>query len=110
MKITLSQFHLPKRNNVESHIRSIATADKLVQCYPEVCLKDLGTLPGTVYPRVDENAEPSITPSRWMATALKGKFKAELDHLENLGVLAVVDECPAWVSSVVRGQVPSEYA
>lgn len=85
---------------MESHIQSIAT-DELVQCYPEVFSKDLGTLPGTVHPRVDENGEPFITPSRCIATVPRGKFKAELDHLENLGVLAIVDEPSAWVSSII---------
>ena len=32
---------------------------------------------------------------------MREKFKAELDRLENLGVLAKVDEPTAWVSSVV---------
>ena len=43
-------------------IWSNATADKLVRHYPEVFVKDLGTLPGIVHLRVDENAEPSVTP------------------------------------------------
>lgn len=63
--------------------------------------KNLGTLPGTVHLQIDENAEPSITPSCRVPTALREKFKAELDRLESLGVLAKVDEPTAWVSSVV---------
>ena len=52
----------PQKTSCED-IRSIATADKLVRRYPEVFARYLGTLPGTVQLRVDENAEPSITPS-----------------------------------------------
>ena len=82
-------------------IWSIATAGKLVRHYPEVFVKDLGTLPGTVHLKVDENAEPSITPSRQILTALREKFKAQLDHLEKLGELTKVNEPTAWVSTVV---------
>lgn len=71
-------------------IWSIATAGKLVRHYPEVFVKDLGTLPGIVHLRVDENAEPSVTPLRQILTALREKFKAQLDHLENLGELTKV--------------------
>ena len=49
--------------------------------------------------QIDENAEPSITPSRRVPTALGEKFKAELDRLESLEVLTKVDEPTAWVSS-----------
>ena len=103
--ITVHEDHFvavppPQKKSCEG-IRSIATADELVQCYPEVFARDLGTLPGTVHLRVDENAEPSVMPSRRIPTALREKFKAELDRLENLGILAKVDEPTAWVSSVV---------
>lgn len=82
-------------------IWSIATAGKLVRHYPEVFVKDLGTLPGIVHLRVDENAEPSVTPLWQILTALREKFKAQLDHLENLGELTKVNEPTAWVSTVV---------
>ena len=82
-------------------IQSIATADELVQCYPEIFAKDLGNLPGTVHLRVDENAEPSVMALRQIRTALREKFKAELHRLENLGVLTKVNELTAWVSTVV---------
>ena len=104
--------HPPQKKSSED-IRSITTADELVRRHPEVFAKDLGTLPGAVHLRVDENAEPSVTPSRRVPTALREKFKAELDRLENLGVLAKVDEPTAWVRVLLlpqRSQAPLEYA
>ncbi|KAK2564108.1 Retrovirus-related Pol polyprotein from transposon 412 [Acropora cervicornis] len=103
--ITVHEDHFisapPLQKKSCEDIRSITTADELVRRYPEVFAKDLGTLLGAVHLRVDENAEPSVTLSRRVPTALREKFKAELDRLENLGVLAKVDEPTAWVSSVV---------
>ena len=64
--ITVDEDHFvsvpPPQTKSCEDIRRIATADKLVRCYPEVFSRDLGTLPGTVQLRVDENAEPSVTP------------------------------------------------
>ena len=57
-------------------------------------------LPSTIHLQVDKNAQ-SITPSRRVPTALRDKFKEELDRLEGLGVVAKVDEPIEWVSSVV---------
>lgn len=103
--ITVHEDHFisapPPQKKSSEDIRSLTTADELVRRYPEVFAKDLGTLPGAVHLRVDENAESSVTPSRRIPTALREKFKAELDRLEDLGVLAKVDEPTAWVSSVV---------
>ena len=91
----------PPRRQLCEDIRKIETVDELVRRHADVFLKNLGTLPGTVHLQIDENAEPSITPSRRVPTALRGKFKAELDRLESLEVLAKVDESTALVSSVV---------
>ena len=96
MKIILSLFHLPKEImwGHPKHCNSW-------QASPEVFAKDLGTLPSTVHLKVYENAEPSVTPSRQIPTALREKFKAQLDRLENLGELTKVNEPMAWVSTVV---------
>ena len=91
----------PPHKQLCKDIRKIETADELVRRHADVFSKDLGTLPGTVHLQIDENAEPSITPSRRVPTSLRGKFKDELDQLDSLEVLAKVDEPTAWVSSVV---------
>ena len=88
----------PERKKSEDKIE---TAEQLIQQYPDVFSKDLGTLPGTVHLQVDENAKLSITPPRRVPTALREKYKDELYRLESLGVLAKVDEPTAWVSSIV---------
>lgn len=91
---------LPRRQSCED-IRKVETVDELVRCHADMFPKNLGTLPSTVHLQIDENAEPSITPSRRVPTALRGIFKAQLDQLESLGVLTNVDEPTAWASSVV---------
>ena len=51
--------------------------------------KQLGTLLGTVHLQFGDHAKPA---TRRVPTALKEKYKEELDRLEKLGVLAKVDE------------------
>ena len=95
-----SQFRLP----VENYVRTFETFQpptSLIHNYPDVFWKDLGAQPGTVHLRIDKNAEPSVTPSRRIPTALRETFKGEPDRLERIRVLAKVDERTAWVSGVV---------
>ena len=92
---------LPPEKSTHENVRKIETADELLRRHAEVFDKDLGTLPGTVHLQVDEDAKPSITPSQRVPTALREKFKVELDRLEGQGVLAKVDEPTPWVSSSV---------
>ena len=92
----------PPERKQSQGINKIETAEQLIQQYPDVFSKDLGTLPGTVHLQVEENAKPSNTPPRRVPTALREKYKDELNRLENLGVLAKVDKPTAWVSSVVK--------
>jgi hypothetical protein len=91
----------PPERERKPKIKKIGTTEQLITHHADVFSKELGTLPGTVHLQVDENAEPTITPARRVPTALKEKYKEELDRLEKLGVLATVDEPTPWVSSVV---------
>lgn len=84
-----------------SNVNNVSMNDDLVKKYEDVFLKELGTLPGEVHLQVDERAQPSITPPRRVPIALKDKYKEELKRLEDLQVLAKVDEPTEWVSSVV---------
>ena len=100
MKMTLSQFRLPPKSYVRT-FETFQPPTSLIHHYPDVFWKDLGAQPGTVHLRIDKNAEPSVTPSPRIPTALREKFKGELDSLEKIRVLAKVDEPAAWVSGVV---------
>ena len=91
----------PPERERKPKIKKIGTTEQLITHHADVFSKELGTLPATVHLQVDENAEPTITPARRVPTALKEKYKEELDRLEKLGVLATVYEPTPCVSSVV---------
>lgn len=97
--MTLSQFRLPPKYYVRT-FETFQPPTSLIHHYPDVFWKDLGAQPGTDHLRIDKNAEPSVTPSRRIPTALREKFEGELDRLEKTRVLAKVDEPTAWVNSV----------
>ena len=88
----------PPRRQSSEDIWKVETVDELVQRHADVFSENLGTLPGKVHIQIGENAEP---PSRRVLTVLREKFKADIDRLESLGVLAKVNDPTAWVSSVV---------
>ena len=77
------------------------TVEEVVKQYPEVFENKLGCFPGMVKLEVDETVKPVITPMRRVPTALREKFKGELNRLESFVVIAKVDEPTPWVSSVV---------
>ena len=89
----------PKRNKAVVH--QLLTAQRVVTQYPDVFKSQLGCFPGTVKLEVDANVQPVVTPTRRIPTALKEKFKQELERLQSLGVVAPVDKPTPWVSSVV---------
>ena len=95
----LSQFRLPAENYVRT-FEKFQPLTSLIHHYPDVFWEDLGAQPGTVHLSVNENAEPSVTPSRRIPIVLREKFKGELDRFQKVGVWAKVDEPTAWVSSV----------
>jgi hypothetical protein len=54
--------------------------------YPDL-FKGLGYLPGTHTIRVDETITPVVHPPRKIPIALKDRVKAELDRMEEIGVI-----------------------
>ena len=99
MKMILSQFRLPAENYVRT-FETFQPLTSLYHHYPDVFWKDLGAQPATVHLSVNENAEPSVTPSRRIPLVVREKFKGELDRFQKVRVWAKVDEPTAWVSSV----------
>ena len=58
-----------------------------------------GKLPGKV--QVDPACQPVILPARKVPVSVKEKFKAELQRLQDLEVIAPFDEPTKWVSQFV---------
>ena len=74
--------------------------DPLIK-YPGVFYGRLGTLPGKVHLQIDANCKPVMLPARKIPVAIREKFKNELKRLEDLKVIAPVDEPTEWVSQIV---------
>ena len=86
---------------VKTTLNQLLTADQRVTQYPDVFKSQLGCFPGVVHLEVGGNAQPVVTPTRRIPTALKEKFRHEIKRLEDLGVIAPVEKPTPWVSSVV---------
>ena len=92
---------VPVPNRNEGVIHQLLTVQQVVTQYPRVFKSQLGRFPGMVKVEVDPSVQPTITPTRRIPTALKERFKKEIDRLQSLGVIAPVDRPTPWVSSVV---------
>ena len=62
---------------------------------------ELGKLPVTYRMKLDESVTPVIRPSRRIPHAMEKKVKAELDHMEQIGVNVPQSEPTEWVSQMV---------
>ena len=99
--VNLQNFKItepPARSKAE--VKSVQTMEKIVAHYPEIFQREIGTLPGTVHLEVDQCATPVVAPPRRIPTSLKTKLKQELDRLQQLEVIAPIDEPTPWVSSL----------
>ena len=81
-------------------VKSVQTADEIVAAYPEVFQRELGAIPGTVHLEVEQGATPVLAPPRRVPTSLQVKLRKELDRLQQLEVIAPIDEPTPWVSSL----------
>ena len=71
----------------------------LANKYPDVFDNDLGKLPRyNVHLQVDPACQPVILPARKVPVSVEDKFKAELKRLQDLNVIAPVDQPTEWVS------------
>ena len=73
----------------------------LANKYPDVFDNGLGKLPGKVRRHGDPACQPVILPARKVPVSVKEKFKAELKRLQDLKVIAPVDQPTEWVSQFV---------
>jgi len=73
----------------------------LIDKYPDVFDKSLGTLPGKVHLQVDPDAKPVVLLARKTPVSVREKFKEELKRLESIKVIAPVDQPTEWVSQIV---------
>ncbi|PFX33304.1 Retrovirus-related Pol polyprotein from transposon 17.6 [Stylophora pistillata] len=73
----------------------------LVIKYADVFDEGLGKQPGKVHLQVDPASQPVILPARKVLVSVREKFKAELQRLQELEVVAPVDEPTEWVSQFV---------
>ena len=62
--------------------------------------REPGELQGTVHLEVEQGATPVVAPPRRAPTSLKKKLKEELDRLQQLEVIAPINEPTPWVSSL----------
>ena len=62
--------------------------------------KQLGSLPGTVSFKIDENVRPVAMAERRVPLSVRPKLKKELDRLVELGVIASVTKPTEWVSQI----------
>jgi len=74
--------------------------EELKESYCDV-FEGLGCLPGQHTIVVDKDVTPVVHACRKIPFALRDKVKAELDRMEQLGVICKVDEPTEWVSSLV---------
>ena len=75
--------------------------DDLFNKYPDVFDNGLGKLPRKVHLQVDPICQPVILPARKVPVSVKEKFKAELERLQDLKVIAPVDQPTEWASQFV---------
>ena len=75
--------------------------DDLIVKYADVFDKCPGKLPGKVHLQVDPAYQLVILPARKVPVSVKEKLKAELQRLQDLEVIAPVNEPTEWVSQFV---------
>ncbi|CAC5356578.1 unnamed protein product [Mytilus coruscus] len=74
--------------------------EKLEQQYGDL-FTGLGCLPGTHKIRINKTVAPVVHAPRKIPIAIKDKVKAELDRMEDIGVIFKQQEPTQWVNSMV---------
>ena len=69
--------------------------------------KGIGLLPGKHHIKIDSSVEPVVHPPRRVPIALREKIKAELDRMEDIGVIVKQNQPTPWVNSMVTVLKPN---
>ena len=85
---------------------NINTKDDLQRQYPDR-FEGIGKFRGDFHITLDPTVTPVIHAMRRCSIHLKDEVKAELDNMEELGVIERVTEPTDWVSSIVYSRKPS---
>ena len=75
------------------------TKASVLKDYPQA-FKGLGSIPGESSIHLKPDVIPLVHPPRKIPVPLKDRCKAELDHMENMGVIQKVHEPTDWVNSM----------
>ncbi|KAK5883558.1 hypothetical protein CesoFtcFv8_019875 [Champsocephalus esox] len=76
------------------------TTQTLMQ-YEDLFDDELGELPITYSMTVDPSVQPVVRPAHRIPIAMQDRVKAELNRMQNIGVIIPVTEPTDWVSSMV---------
>lgn len=69
--------------------------------FKDVFSDELGKLPITYSMTLDPITQPVVRPAHRIPVAMRYRVKAELDHIQSMGVITPVTEPTDWVSSMV---------
>jgi hypothetical protein len=76
------------------------TKSQLLEQYADV-FSGVGTIPGEYHIDIDPEVQPVVHPPRSVPVALRSKVKAELDKLQDLGIIESITEPTEWVNSLM---------
>jgi hypothetical protein len=76
------------------------TPKEILDEFPDV-FQGLGCLEGEHEISLDESVKPVVHPPRRVPISMNERVKAELDRMEDIGVIGRVDKPTPWVSSMV---------
>ncbi len=89
-------------------VASVSTTEVLFDDKYRVLWEEkLGTFEGEVHLKVDESVTPVIMPAKRIPVSLKEKLHEELNRMQELGVIAQVDEPTPWVNQIAITQKKS---
>ena len=82
------------------------TKEQILGKYSDV-FTGIGKLPGEFEIHLHDKVTPVVHPPRRVPVAIRDKLKAELDRMENLGIITKVTEPTDWVNSLVVVEKPN---